>query len=48
MLHGDQMVEEQVPASRDNWMTRLLALVLLLACAYGVKWLVSLGQVATS
>jgi cytochrome b len=48
MVHGDQSVDEQVPPTRDNWMTRLWALALLLACAYGVKWLLSLGQVAIS
>lgn len=46
MVHGDQQVAEEVPPSRDTWLTRLLALALLLACAYGVKWLVSLGSVA--
>ena len=32
-----------VPASRDTLGTRLLALVLLMACAVGVAWLVGLG-----
>lgn len=48
MVHGDQQVAADVPPSRDNALTRLLALVLLLACAYGVSWLVSLGTVAAS
>jgi cytochrome b len=48
MVHGNQMVETQVPASQDNWLTRLWALLLLMVCGFGVKWLISLGQVAAT
>ena len=43
MVHGDKSLPEATPASRDSMGTRLLALVLLLGCALGVRWLVGLG-----
>ena len=46
MVHGDQDVADEVPSSRDDWLTRSWALVVFLACALGVKWLVSLGIMA--
>lgn len=43
MLHGDKMVPETAPASRDDWRSRLLAAVLLTIASTGVAWLISLG-----
>jgi cytochrome b len=43
MLQGDKTVPDGVPASRDNMLQRAWALVLLLLCAAGVRWLVQLG-----
>jgi cytochrome b len=43
MIHGDKTVAQPVPASRDTAGTRLLALVVLAACAGVVAWVVSLG-----
>jgi cytochrome b len=42
MLHGDKTVAFDVPASRDDARSRLLALVLWAACAALVAWVVSL------
>lgn len=44
MLAGDKQLEVTVPASRDDWSRRLLALLLLLACAGLVAWVVAWGQ----
>lgn len=44
MLHGDKVVDTEVPASRDDLVTRSMALALLLLCALAVRWLVSLGM----
>ena len=41
MLNGDKRLDAAVPASRDGWATRLQALLLLLACASMVAWLVA-------
>lgn len=46
MLTGDKLLQPTVPASQDDWARRVLALLLLLACAGLVAWLVSLGQLA--
>ena len=43
MLTGDKPLGPGVPPSSDNLRSRGLALALLLACAAGVAWLVSLG-----
>lgn len=43
MWHGDKVVSEDVPASRDCLPQRVLAVLLLLACATAVRWLVGLG-----
>lgn len=43
MLTGDKPLGPGVPPSTDNLRSRRLALALLLACAAGVAWLVSLG-----
>jgi cytochrome b len=49
MIVGDKSIALPAPAvrsSQDTAGTRLLALVLLLACALFVRWLVSLGDLA--
>ena len=44
MLHGDKhLADPTVLPSRDNAASRLGALVILLACAAAVRWLVQLG-----
>lgn len=43
MLSGDKHLSVAAPASTDNLRSRLLAAVLLLACAGMVGWVVSLG-----
>jgi cytochrome b len=43
MLHGDKAVTAHVPASDDGPRARLAAAVVLLVCAAGVTWLISLG-----
>ena len=43
MLHGDKALPQGVPASRDGARQRLLAVLLVLACAGAVRWLVGLG-----
>ena len=43
MLTGDKPLGPGVPPSTDNLRSHGLALALLLACAAGVAWLVSLG-----
>ena len=43
MWHGDKVVPEGVPASRDCLPQRVLAFLILLACATAVRWLVGLG-----
>lgn len=43
MVHGDKIVAEAAPASRDDWRSRLLAAVLLILAAGGIAWLISLG-----
>jgi len=42
MLRGDKLLPADAPASRDSAATRLLAAVLLLACAAGAGWVWSL------
>lgn len=44
MLHGDKQLARGVPASIDRPATRLLALVLVAACAAGVAWVARLGD----
>ena len=44
MLLGDKLLACDVPAARDSWSTRLLALALLAACGVAVAWLVKLGS----
>jgi len=46
MLDGDKLVSPATPASRDSWQTRLIALVVVAACAYGVYRLVTLSAAA--
>jgi len=46
MLDGDKLVSPATPASHDSWQTRLIALVVVAACAYGVYRLVTLSAVA--
>ena len=43
MVHGDKTLSEAVPPSRDGTASRLLAVVILLACAALVQGLVGLG-----
>jgi len=43
MWAGDKLLDAEVPASRDGAGTRLLAVLLLLACAGFVLWLIGLG-----
>ena len=43
MLHGDKALASHVPASVDGVRSRILAAILLVACAAAVTWLVSLG-----
>ncbi len=43
MLLGDKQLPADVPAARDNWATRLLALTLLVACGVAVAGLVKLS-----
>jgi cytochrome b len=43
MLTGDKRLPVTVPAAVDNRRSRLLAAVLLAACAGGVAWIVNLG-----
>jgi len=45
MLHGDKRVApalQAAPASRDDWRSRLLALVLFGLCAGVARWIASL------
>lgn len=44
MLVGDKTLEEAAPASRDDWASRGMALVVFGACAGFVWWLVGLGS----
>lgn len=46
MVLGDKHLPQPVPASRDGLAPRLLAAVLLGACAAGVSWLVRIGYAA--
>lgn len=46
MLTGDKPLAVEVPASRDGWAQRLLALALLLACAGLAAWVHGLGAPA--
>jgi cytochrome b len=43
MLHGDKALQTPVPASRDHWSARTLALLVLCVAALGVAGVVSLG-----
>jgi cytochrome b len=43
MIHGDKLVSPATPASRDSLQTRLIALVVVITCAYVVYRLVSLS-----
>ncbi len=43
MLHGDKSLPEAVPSSRDCLPQRVLAVLIGLACAAAVRWLVMLG-----
>jgi cytochrome b len=44
MLVGDKSLAADVPPSADGWRQRLMATTLLLVCAAGTAWLVSLGD----
>jgi cytochrome b len=46
MIHGDKLVLPATPASRDSLQTRLIALVVVVSCAYVVYRLVSLSAAA--
>ena len=43
MLHGDKPLAPHVPASDDGMRARTVAAILLVFCAAGVTWLISLG-----
>ena len=43
MWHGDKQLPTDVPAARDDLVSRGLAVVLFVVCAAAVRWLVSLG-----
>ena len=43
MLHGGKPMTPDVPASRDDARTRVLAILLVLVCALAVRWLTTLG-----
>jgi hypothetical protein len=43
MIVGDKHLPPGVPPSADHWRVRGAAAALLVACAAGVAWLVSLG-----
>lgn len=43
MVLGDKPLPAGTPASADHWTVRGLALVVMVLCAVGVAWLVSLG-----
>ena len=43
MLHGDKLLPTVVPASRDDWATRLAALVIFGVCAAFVLWIARLA-----
>lgn len=43
MLHGDKVLAQDVPASRDDARTRLVAVIAVLACAFLVRWVITLG-----
>jgi cytochrome b len=44
MIVGDKHLPIGVPASRDSWAVRGLALLVVALCGAGVTWLVSLGD----
>jgi cytochrome b len=46
MLHGDKALTVDVPPSRDDALSRLAALLVLLACAAVAFWISSLGAPA--
>ncbi|MEK8045724.1 cytochrome b/b6 domain-containing protein [Ideonella margarita] len=46
MVTGDKPLPAVTPASRDSWVTRVLAAVLLAACIGTAVWVNSLGAVA--
>jgi cytochrome b len=48
MVVGDKEVPAPAPSSRDDLVSRAAALVLTLACAGIVAWLVSLGNLASA
>lgn len=43
MWHGNKLVAFSAPASRDDWPSRLLAAIVMIACSLLVAWLVRLG-----
>jgi cytochrome b len=43
MLHGDKVLTHEVPPSRDDARSRMVALLALLACAGLVRWVINLG-----
>jgi hypothetical protein len=43
MLHGDKALAYPVPTSRDHAGTRIVAAVIVAACASAVAWIVSLA-----
>lgn len=44
MLHGDKLLAQDVPASRDDARTRVLAILVALLCALAVRWVIALGS----
>jgi len=43
MIHGDKLLSRDIPPSRDDTGSRLIALVLFALCSAFVAWIVSLG-----
>jgi hypothetical protein len=43
MIHGDKPLEQVVPASRDGWRQRLLALAVMASCLAASAWVFSLA-----
>lgn len=43
MLHGDKLLAQEMPASRDDTPSRVLALLVLLVCSLAVRWVTTLG-----
>jgi hypothetical protein len=44
MVLGDKAVPAPMPSTRDNWLTRCIALMVFCLCAAGVYVMVGLGH----